>query len=97
MTTEIADLHLLEKQPPCLKLTVFDGYWASWHEPCELREAHRVARGRIDSVRGVHHGGAYFSIWSGDDECVVLFPDTAEEAARLYAEACEWLRERSAE
>ena len=91
-TTTPLNLHLLEDQPPCIKLTVFEGYWASWHEPCEVDSHRGVTSGRIDGIRPCLFHTNYWQINAPWDIGIEEYPDTAEEAERLYAEACEWLR-----
>ena len=89
----IANLHKLENQPPCLRRVIFNGYVAGWHEPCELMPERRVVLGPVEGVEPFDDHPGFMAAWFWEDHTILEdYPDTAEEAERLYAEACEWLR-----
>jgi len=81
--------------PPCLRLAVFEGHYAGLHRP-ECPHANFPGRfdiyiNRAQSWGSAHHGNtpnglAHLRLWSQQT-------DDPEEAERLWAEACERLRE----
>ena len=95
MTTEIADLHKLAPAPACTRHAIFARRFASWHEPCSAWQRRRVCAGPL---AGTYESRTHPGYWAAQcpymEAFMVEYPDTAEEAERLYAEACEWLRER---
>lgn len=94
MTTESLPLHLLENTPPCIRRSVFDGHWVTWHLPCATGDTHWITGGRILQVYESEDHPGYWTpssdIASGGFRHITTSP---EEAERLYDEACERLRE----
>ena len=96
--TEIADLHLLDQMPKCFRVALFGGQRLIMHTNCpehtnpDGRWAHLALGPFTRWDNDFVHGGRQVPYPCGDGKNDIFYADTAEEAERLYAEACEWLR-----